>query len=147
VIGQEESIRTALSFLSDPKIFNLFAEAYNLNLKNSENPNRKYLAINAFRNIFIEGVPGSGKSSATLKTLTDILSVRKPELLKNLVVVSNSKENAKTLVKNLGLDPSKIQHFGIDEFRGKIMNNYKPLETDSEGALKVKENEDVEWDD
>ena len=147
VIGQEEAIRTALSFLSDPKVFNLFADAFNLNLKNSENPDRKYLAINAFRNIFIEGVPGSGKSSATLKTLTDVLSVRKPELLKNLVIVSNSKENAKTLVKNLGLDPSKIQHFGIDEFRGKIMNNYKPLETDSEGSLKVKENEDVEWDD
>lgn len=145
IIGQEEAIRTTLSFLIDPKVFDLFADAYNQNILESNYDKKEFVFINAKRSIFIEGVPGSGKSSATLKTLTDILDKFHPNLLKNVVIVSNSKENSKRLVETLGMDSGKIQHFGIEEFRGKIMNNYRPLDTEEDGSLKVKKGKEVEY--
>lgn len=155
VIGQEEAIRTTLSFLIDPKVFNLFADAYNENLNEErkkhtgdEKVQRSFahLYINAYRSIFIEGIPGSGKSSATLKTLTDILDKFHPNLLKNIVIVSNSKENSRTLAETLGFDGDKVKHFGIEEFRGKILNNYKTIDSDETGSLKINRDTDIDWD-
>jgi len=106
VIGQEEAIRTAISFLANPKVFMLFADAYNQNIKDyiveqsKQGKQVKGLGevyINAFRSIFMEGSPGTGKSTATLKTIFDILKKYHPDVLKKVVIVSNSKENAKRL--------------------------------------------------
>lgn len=144
IIGQEEAIKTALSFLINPKVFNLFADAYNANLMENDQDDKGYSYINARRSIFIEGLPGSGKSSAVLKTLTDILDKFHPKLLEKVVIVSNSKENAETLKNNLQLE--KAQHFGIEEFRQKIMNNYVPFNVDKDGRMEVS-SDDVEFGD
>jgi len=150
VIGQEEAIKKALSFLVNPKEFKRFADAWNElvmeryksekeeaeakygkdsktaeNLKNIASLKAANTLVNAYRAIFIEGLPGSGKSSAVLNTIRDILGKHHPEVLKNVVIVSNSKENAKTLTENLGFEADKTQHFGIEEFRNKVMNNYE----------------------
>lgn len=151
IIGQEEAIRTSLSFLIDPKVFNLFADAHNANileespLEKGKFDSRPYRVVNAYRSIFIEGVPGSGKSSATLKTLIDILKKYHSDVLNKIVVVSNSKSNSRTLVENLGFDPENTQHFGIEEFRSKIMNGYKQFDENEDGSLKLTET-DVEYD-
>jgi hypothetical protein len=115
VIGQEEAIRLSLSYLIDPKVFKLFTDAHNANiLEKAENDpeflrnKAPFLYVNAYRSIFIEGVPGSGKSSAVLKTLTDILHKFHTDILKKVVVVSNSKQNSERLVKDLGMDTSTI---------------------------------------
>ena len=149
VIGQEEAIITATSFLANPKIFKLFAEAYNENIKEKArldptNFGKKaaYLFINAYRSIFIEGLPGAGKSTAVLKTITDIIDKVNPNILKKVVLVSNSKENAKTLSNNLAFGSStEVKVFGIEDFKQKVINNYKVFDVDQEGVLRVKQSD------
>jgi hypothetical protein len=149
VIGQEEAIRTATSFLLDPKIFKLFADAYNENIlekaKDDENYRKEqapYLIINAFRSIFIEGLPGAGKSTAVLKTITDIIHEIDPNKLKKVIVVSNSKENSDRLAEGLKFaETSEVQTFGIEEFKSKIMNGYKTFDVDSTGAIKIEKSD------
>ena len=149
VIGQEEAIRTAVSFLIDPKVFKLFADAYNENIleKASQDEDfRKneapYLLINAFRSIFIEGLPGAGKSTAVLKTITDIIHEIDPDKLKKVIVVSNSKENSERLAEGLKFaESSEVKTFGIEEFKSKILNGYKTFDTDSTGAIKISQSD------
>jgi len=132
VIGQEEAIKKVLAYFVNPKEFNRFADAWNElvmeryksekeeaetkygknsktaeNLKNIASSKAANTLVNVRRAIFVEGLPGSGKSSAVLNTIRDILGKHHPEKLKNVVIVSNSKENAKTLTENLGFEPDK----------------------------------------
>ena len=145
VIGQEEAIRTASSFLVNPKVFELFTEAYNKNILESNISNKGYLLVNAFRSIFIEGLPGAGKSTAVLKTITDIVHEVNPNILKKVVVVSNSKENSKRLADGLKFaETSEVQTYGIEEFKSKVMNGYKTFDSNSDGTLKI-ERKDVKY--
>jgi len=74
-----------------------------------------------------------------LNTIRDILEKHHSDVLKNVVIVSNSKENAKTLTENLGFEADKTQHFGIEEFRNKVMNNYEAPTVLKDGQLQYKD--------
>jgi len=63
-------------------MFETFEKAYNENIeKNSRKEEKPYLGLNTFRSIFIEGLPGSGKSTATFVTLLKMLDKNHPSLL------------------------------------------------------------------
>lgn len=123
LLGQEKAIKRAYSFLINPKIFENFAKAHNLNLDPNDDGT---LSVDSFRSIFIEGVPGSGKSSAVLKVLMNMLNQFHPQALKNVVFVSNSKENADRTASNLGLE--NVTTMSKAEYMEKISNNYKYTE-------------------
>ena len=137
IAGQEEAIRTAYSFILNPKIFENFAKAYNENLEEiytGDNWSYKgtYLNINTIRSIFIEGLPGSGKSTATFTILLRMLDQYHPDVLKKLVLVSNSHENSQLLLDNLrkstGLKLEGVQIFSKNEYFKRISNNYPDVD-------------------
>lgn len=149
IAGQEEAIRTTYAFILKPKIFENFAKAYNDNLP--EDVNTPYLNINTFRSIFIEGLPGSGKSTATFTILLRMLDQYHPDILKKLVLVSNSHENSQLLLNNLrkstGLKLEEVQIFSKNEYFKKISNNYPDTEQqfDQDGNMIITK-EDITYD-
>ena len=150
IAGQEEAIRTAYAFILNPKIFENFAKAYNENLPVDTDGNvEPYLNINTFRSIFIEGLPGSGKSTATFTMLLRMLDQYHPDILKKLVLVSNSHENSQLLLNNLrkstGLKLEGVQIFSKDEYFKKISDNYPDWEYDEFGNLKITR-DDITYD-
>jgi KaiC/GvpD/RAD55 family RecA-like ATPase len=58
----------------------------------------------SMRHFLIEGDPGSGKSSATYKTLYSMLNKFHPELTDDIWFVSNSEENALDISRNAGME-------------------------------------------
>lgn len=53
---------------------------------------------------FIEGIPGSGKTTGVFNNLIVLLKKYHPEVLKNVWIVHATEDSAKDLAKNLGLD-------------------------------------------
>ena len=150
IAGQEEAIRTAYAYILNPKIFENFAKAYNENLPIDGNGNvEPYLNINTFRSIFIEGLPGSGKSTATFTVLLRMLDQYHPDILKKLVLVSNSHDNSQLLLDNLrkstGLKLEGVQIFSKDEYFKRISDNYPDWEYDEFGNLKITR-DDITYD-
>lgn len=150
IAGQEEAIRTTYTFILNPKVFESFAKAYNENLPiDSEGNVEPYLNINTFRSIFIEGLPGSGKSTATFTMLLRMLDQYHPDILKKLVLVSNSHENSQLLLDNLrkstGLKLEGVQIFSKDEYFKHISDNYPDWEYDEFGNLKITR-DDITYD-
>ena len=150
IAGQEEAIRTVYAYILNPKVFENFAKAYNENLPVDADGNvEPYLNINTFRSIFIEGLPGSGKSTATFTMLLRMLDQYHPDILKNLVLVSNSHENSQLLLDNLrkstGLKLEGVQIFSKDEYFKRISDNYPDWEYDEFGNLKITR-DDITYD-
>jgi hypothetical protein len=117
VSGQEQAIYTALAHVTNGKVTNAFAKAYNKALvkKLKSYPEgeleKKYkdieyrsitdqypidsdVAINFFRTMLIEGIAGSGKSSGVLKPIVHMLRKIDPKFIDNLWIVNTSKERA-----------------------------------------------------
>ena len=121
IIGQEEAIRRAYSYLVNPKIFEEIQEYVNKVVEEQVTKEGKIKGFDvanyilSSRHFLIEGDPGSGKTSATYNTLIRMLAKNHPELLEDVWIVSNSEENAANTAKELGLENvttlSKKQYF------------------------------------
>lgn len=106
--------------------------------------------------IFVEGVPGAGKTRAVLTTIVDMLKQSKLDeaILKNAYVVSTSEDTAKELagqgkinesgkVLAPGLNLESYQAFGHKELLQKI-SDWKQSTHPHNGGFKVKEGVDYE---
>lgn len=121
IIGQEEAIRRAYSYLINPKTFEEFKGYVNQIIEEQVTKEGKIKGFDvanyilSSRHFLIEGDPGSGKTSATYNTLVRMLAKNHPELLEDVWIVSNSEENAANTAKELGLENvttlSKKQYF------------------------------------
>ena len=121
VIGQEEAIRRAYSYLINPSIFEEFQGYVNKIVEEKVTAEGKIKGFDvgnyilSSRYFLIEGDPGSGKTTATYNTIIRMLANNHPELLEDVWIVSNSEENASNTAKNLGLEHvttlSKKQYF------------------------------------
>ena len=97
-----------------------------------------------FNNIlFIEGIPGSGKSAAVLKTLSKLLNTLNPELGdgsklldKPIVVAHSNTENAQHLGENLGFrDGTRLTPYGKEELLTWMSAEYKNRENPDTGIF------------
>lgn len=71
--------------------------------------------------VFIEGLPGTGKTDGIFRNVMNMLSEGEgKQLLKKVYVVQNTKENALKLAKQLGLAEGTYEAFGIDEYYSRI---------------------------
>lgn len=121
IIGQEEAIRRAYSYLINPKTFEEFQGYVNQVVEEQVTKEGKIKGFDvanyilSSRHFLIEGDPGSGKTSATYNTIVRMLVKNHPELLEDVWIVSNSEENAANTAKELGLEHvttlSKKQYF------------------------------------
>ena len=121
IIGQEEAIRRAYSYLINPSVFEEFQGYVNQIVEEKVTAKGEIKGFDvgnyilSSRHFLIEGDPGSGKTSATYNTLIRMLAKNHPELLEDVWIVSNSEENASNTAKNLGLEHvttlSKKQYF------------------------------------
>lgn len=121
VIGQEEAIRRAYSYLVNPETFEEFQGYINQVIEEQVTKEGKIKGFDvanyilSSRHFLIEGDPGSGKTSATYNTLVRMLAKNHPELLEDVWIVSNSEENAANTARELGLENvitlSKKQYF------------------------------------
>lgn len=147
IIGQEEAIKRAYSYLLNPQIFEDFAEAYNEVYKEQVvakrikdgNPRTDLDTdeyIMSTRHFLIEGIPGAGKSSATYQTLYNILKKNHPELLQKIWFVSNSSENAKEASSYM----DGVITMSKDEYFHKIGIGYNQ-EFNGNGLLKIDPND------
>lgn len=165
VIAQEEAIRRAYSYIINPKTFEKFADAYIVLYKDQLTKDRAkkgitethfdtFEIIQTKRHFLIEGIAGSGKTSATLETLSKMLEKYHPELTKRVWVVSNSVENAKKTASKLAfknvayMSKGSNNESNIDKSTGetvpsyfeRISRNYKQ-EYNEDGSIRIFEDE------
>lgn len=153
IIAQEEAIRRAYSYILNPKVFEVFGQAYNEVYKqqlqearqkagntNTDFDTDEYLI--GMRHFLIEGIPGSGKTSATFTMLHNMLKQYHPELLKKVWLVSNSKQNAENASSEIGIEG--VTAMSKQEYFNKIANNYSQ-KYDSYGVIDM-DASDVEED-
>lgn len=133
IIAQEEAIRRAYSYILNPEMFEVFGQAYNevykqqlLEARQKSGSTRTDLDTDEYlmsmRHFLIEGIPGSGKTSATFTTLYNMLKQYYPELLKKVWFVSNSKQNADNASSDIGI--KDVITMSKEEYFNKIANNY-----------------------
>ena len=133
IIAQEEAIRRAYSYILNPEMFEVFGQAYNevykqqlLEARQKSGSTRTDLDTDEYlmsmRHFLIEGIPGSGKTSATFTTLHNMLKQYHPELLKKVWFVSNSKQNADNASSDIGI--KDVITMSKEEYFNKIANNY-----------------------
>lgn len=153
IIAQEEAIRRAYSYILNPKVFEVFGKAYNEVYKQQLQSARQksgnihtdfdtdeYLL--GIRHFLLEGIPGSGKTSATFTMLHNMLKQYHPELLKKVWFVSNSKQNAENASSEIGIEG--VVAMSKQDYFNKIANNYSQ-KYDSYGVIDMNVN-DVEED-
>lgn len=153
IIAQEEAVRRAYSYILNPKIFEVFGQAYNEVYKqqlqearqkagntNTDFDTDEYLI--GMRHFLIEGIPGAGKTSATFTMLHTMLKQYHPELLKKVWFVSNSKQNAENASSEIGIEG--VTAMSKQEYFNKIANNYSQ-KYDSYGVIDM-DSSDVEED-
>lgn len=133
IIAQEEAIRRAYSYILNPEMFEVFGQAYNeiykqqlLEARQKSGSTHTDLDTDEYlmsmRHFLIEGIPGSGKTSATFTTLHNMLKQYHPELLKKVWFVSNSKQNADNASSDIGI--KDVIAMSKEEYFNKIANNY-----------------------
>lgn len=104
---------------------NLIPDGY----KKKKNPDEIKKSIkNSFyyiqydRLLFSEGVPGSGKSSVVIKTVTDILRSLDGDIFKKVAVVNTEDETATKLANSLGISAKTFSH---TDFVESILKDYR----------------------
>ena len=160
IASQEQAIMTAIASLLNGQIFHNFAKAYNISLaaqveRTDDTQLDKYnrenyrsitkdwldsdVAINFFRHILIEGIAGSGKTSAVAKTIVAILnkSDKGKELLKNVWFVHTTKEEALNWAKSLGYDEKYENVYSREEYLEKIAPGVSKHRIIKDDALQV----------
>lgn len=157
ISSQEQAIMTAVAATLNNEIFSNFAKAYNISLQNSvkgwksedfqyfqeDKPHRMFWSaidsdsdIQFFRHLLVEGVAGSGKSTAVAKTIVQLLnnSDKGKELLKNVWFVHSSENQAKNLAKELGFGDNYENAMSFETYLTKISSNkisgYRKIEND-----------------
>lgn len=84
------------------------------------------------RHFFIEGIAGSGKSSACYTLLKALLQNGKhDDLLKNVWFVHKSEEQARQAAKEAGFDESKVTILDKNSYLRRINKNYIPVFNES----------------
>lgn len=143
IIGQEEAVRRAYSYILNPQIFENFVKAYNDIYKEQLATDRAKNGILrtdldtdeyvlSTRHFLIEGIPGSGKTSAIFSILYNILKINHPELLQRIWFISNSKENAQEASKYM----DNVVTISKEEYFKKIGIGYNQ-EYDENGLVKI----------
>lgn len=81
----------------------------------------------------IEGVAGAGKSTAIIRNVIKLLGKDSP-LLKKLIIVSSSEENAKKLAKDAGIPEERCEFHTIKSLLPKVSPDYtSKVTTDNDG--------------
>lgn len=150
IIAQEEAVRRVYSYLLNPQVFEQFAKAYNDIYKEQLASDRakngilrtdldtdEYLL--STRHFLIEGIPGSGKSSAVYQALYNLLKANHPELLQKIWFVSNSKENAEQASKNM----TNVEAMSKQDYFKRIGIGYNQ-EYDENGLIRIDPNNFIE---
>ena len=85
----------------------------------------------------IEGVAGAGKSTAIIGNVVKLLGKDSP-LLKKLIVVSSSEENAKKLAKDAGIPEERCEFHTIKSLLPKVSPDYvSKVTTDNDGIQHI----------
>lgn len=122
IAGQELDTMIAFAQITNPKVFGIFAKAFNKANENyaitlNDSDYRKYyrnnileyigkdsdISINFLRTILIEGIAGSGKSNGVARAIIRMLAANEDtkKLLKNVWIVHTSSKNAENFAENL----------------------------------------------
>ena len=85
----------------------------------------------------IEGVAGAGKSTAIIGNVVKLLGKDSP-LLKKLIIVSSSEENAKKLAKDVGIPEERCEFHTIKSLLPKVSPDYiSKVTTDNDGIQHI----------
>lgn len=85
----------------------------------------------------IEGVAGAGKSTAIIGNVVKLLGKDSP-LLKKLIIVSSSEENAKKLAKDAGIPEERCEFHTIKSLLPKVSPDYiSKVTTDNNGIQHI----------
>lgn len=141
--AQEQAIMTAVAGVLNGEVFSNFAKAYNKTLvkkaKQLEGtgyfeglkPHRAFSksdpidsdrAIQFFRHVLIEGIAGSGKTSAVAKTIVNLLrtSDKGQELLNNVWFVHATEDQAKNWAKEIGYGDDYEHAYSREQYLEKV---------------------------
>lgn len=161
--SQEEVVHANVAFLTDKSgLYQKFKEAINKNVsekikKLSKTEQGRILAEHGilvqdefdndvtiqFDNLFLnEGDPGTGKTTAVDRTTISYLQKYHPELTEDIIVLSNTEENAKNLAEAIGAKHAMVLQSNNDEtsFMRRISPGYTIKYNDATGDLEVDEN-------
>ena len=87
------------------------------------------------RTVFIEGISGSGKSSAVLRNIVTMLKTYHKDVLSDVWIAHSSEDNAVKLSKELGLPTA--DSMSRTKIMPKIAQDWKNYEPDKDGVIKI----------
>lgn len=157
IAAQQQAIMTSVAAVLNNKVFHNFAKAYNLSLEEQAKDKEwfkkipKYrsfseddyldsdVAVNFFRHFLIEGIAGSGKTSAVAKEIVAILgkSDAGKELLSNVWFVHTTKEEAQKWAENIGFGKDYANAFSREEYLEKIAPGVGKMRKITDEGLKL----------
>ena len=88
---------------------------------------------------FIEGIPGSGKTTGVYKTIVTLLKKYHPDTLKNVWVGHATQDSAEKLASSLKLDEAKSTPMDKEKFMRKISSQWSESQ-DEHGNIKITDN-------
>lgn len=168
IAGQEQSIMTALAAVLNNQVFSNFAKAYNIVLENKAKnlPDSFYddiggkrafskdsildsdVSIDFFRHFLIEGIAGSGKSTAVAKFIVNMLksSESGKQLLNDVWFVHSTKKEAQKFAENLGFGDNYEKAYSREEYLELIAPGIKNIRTIKNDLLDIDKSKLVKKD-
>lgn len=159
IAGQEQAIMTALAAVLNNQVFSNFAKAYNIVLENTaKNLSDSFyddiagkrafskdsildsdVSIDFFRHFLIEGIAGSGKSTAVAKFIVNMLKTSESgkQLLNEVWFVHSTKKEAQKLAENLGFDENYEKAYSREEYLELIAPGIKNIRTIKNDLLDI----------
>lgn len=154
VASQEAAVQLGVAAIANSDMLNKFVNAYHdivvTKFKELSEEDRKKLLENRgdtifakelleyfsghdvlpqYRNmVFIEGIPGSGKSNGVFKTIKRIIDVVDPSYFENAIYAHTTKQKAETVIsefkfsKAIGQDKSGLMKYMSDDWRDVLKN-------------------------
>lgn len=154
--GQELAVQLGVAAITNMDFLNAFIDAYRnsmIDIFNNQTPEEKrkllkqfhegsesfatelleyfssYDAVPQFHNmIFIEGIPGTGKTQGVFSTIEKVITKLDPEYLKGSILVHTTEDNAKDANKKIGLkdavfyDKEKLMRYISPEWENVLKN-------------------------
>lgn len=145
LITQELATYIGYAQLTNKPVFNKFVRIKKNTLETQKHPDTKYYSSLYVRDsgvyprfgdiVFIEGVPGAGKSSVVWNNIVKLLGDNHP-LLRNVAFVHSSEENAATLATSPFIKGRSF--FDKKKFLNKVSPNYSKIIEEDNGVQTIK---------
>lgn len=145
LITQELATYIGYSQLTNKPVFDKFVRIKKNTLETQKHPDTRYYSSRYVKDsgvyprfgdiVFIEGVPGAGKSSVVWNNIVKLLGDTHP-LLKNVAFIHSSEENAATLATSPFIKGRSF--FDKKKFLNKISSNYSEIIEEDNGVQTIK---------